>query len=558
MMSNLQLLAVVVGLVSHLVVKNHEPSVRQFVQYLGAGSLSLWTYLVISSHPFPEDIQQWALHLLHVSFISVQLSGIYLASLTASIVLYRLFFHRLRHIPGPFICKVTQLWALRSVLKGQHFIDVEALHKKYNSPFVRIGPNEVSIVHEDAVIDILGGKSNLPKSRQYNTASMKSGFRPSLITIKDPDEHSARRKEWAGGFTTHALKGYNEIIIARVMELMSLLRSRASEQPIDLTKWIKAWSCDVMGDLSGFHFQQMQDGEDKDGFWRAIETGAFMVASGRKAPHWIHLLAEFAPSRALAGVLYTARKLRQRFGNSSVQSKDIFHFILADKQNLTMDQLTQQFAGEAFLLMIAGADTTSGALTSLFYCLLLHPGKFKELQKAIDELYAESGVPGKDPLPHDVLASSQILEAYINEVLRLFPPLKSGQPRQIPEGGRIICGHYLPPGTTVSVPAWSMHRNRHFFSDPTSFRPERWLNPEAEDKHVTKAFVPFSYGPMNCIGLSLARQEMRILIATMVRNFDMEPIQGGGMEDFERAQKDWVVTVLGPLKVKLINRAFES
>ncbi|KAH8918587.1 cytochrome P450 [Atractiella rhizophila] len=557
-MPSSQLLAVVAGLTSHLVFKNREPTVRRFLQYIAAGSLSLWAYLVISSHPFPEDLQQWALHLLHVSFLSGQLSGIYLASLTASIVLYRLFFHPLRHIPGPFVCKVTQLWALRSVLKGRHFIDVEALHKKYNSPFIRIGPNEVSIVHEDAVVDILGGKSNLPKSRQYDSPSMKSGFRPSLITIKDPDEHSARRKEWAGGFTTHALKGYNEIIVARVMELMSLLREKASEANVDLTKWIKAWSCDVMGDLSGFHFQQMQDGEDKDGFWTAIETGAFIAASSRKAPHWFHLLGEIAPAKALAGVFYTAAKLRQRFTNSTVQSKDIFHFILADKQNLTMEQLIQQFAGEAFLLMIAGADTTSGALTSLFYCLLLLPNRFKELQKAVDEMYTESGVPGNEPLPHDILASSQILEAYINEVLRLFPPLKSGQPRQIPEGGRIICDRYLPAGTTVSVPAWSMHRNPHFFSDPTSFRPERWLNPETEERHVAKAFVPFSYGPMNCIGLSLARQEMRILIATMVRNFDMEPIRGGGVEDFEGAQKDWIVTVLGSLKVKLTNRSFET
>ena len=39
------------------------------------------------------------------------------------------------------------------------------------------------------------------------------------------------------------------------------------------------------------------------------------------------------------------------------------------------------------LAVVAGSDTTSSALTSIFNCLLTHPGTYAKLQEEVDRFY---------------------------------------------------------------------------------------------------------------------------------------------------------------------------
>lgn len=66
------------------------------------------------------------------------------------IALYRLLFHPLARIPGPFLAKVTRFWHTKQYASGQwHDISLE-LHRKYG-PVVRIAPDEVSFVDAEAL-----------------------------------------------------------------------------------------------------------------------------------------------------------------------------------------------------------------------------------------------------------------------------------------------------------------------------------------------------------------------------------------------------------------------
>jgi tryprostatin B 6-hydroxylase len=56
----------------------------------------------------------------------------YLVSLIASILTYRIFFHPLRHFPGPFTAKLTKLsHVLRLLEKSDNYIQADQLHKDY-------------------------------------------------------------------------------------------------------------------------------------------------------------------------------------------------------------------------------------------------------------------------------------------------------------------------------------------------------------------------------------------------------------------------------------------
>jgi hypothetical protein len=65
-------------------------------------------------------------------------------------VLYSIFLHPLRKVPGPFLAQFTELWRSTRYFQGTWHIDILKLHRQY-VPVVRVAPNEVSIVSPDLI-----------------------------------------------------------------------------------------------------------------------------------------------------------------------------------------------------------------------------------------------------------------------------------------------------------------------------------------------------------------------------------------------------------------------
>ena len=86
------------------------------------------------------------------------------------------------------------------------------------------------------------------------------------------------------------------------------------------------------------------------------------------------------------------------------------------------------------------------------------------------------------------------LDACINEALRIHSTSALGLPRIVPEGGLDIAGKYFPEGTVVSVPSFSIHRDKQVWGEDVEvYRPERWM--EGDVALMQKTFNPFSVGP---------------------------------------------------------------
>ncbi len=67
-----------------------------------------------------------------------QMFSMYTLSLLASIRIYRVFFHRLRNFPGPFLASVSKLWHVAHCLDSKNHILVEKMYQEYGD-FVRTG-----------------------------------------------------------------------------------------------------------------------------------------------------------------------------------------------------------------------------------------------------------------------------------------------------------------------------------------------------------------------------------------------------------------------------------
>ena len=101
----------------------------------------------------------------------------------------------------------------------------------------------------------------------------------------------------------------------------------------------------------------------------------------------------------------------------------------------------------------------------------------------------------------------EYLIAVISEGIRLGPPSAIGVPRVVPKGGAEICGRWVPGGTAVVVNQFPAFRSHVNFSNPRSFKPERFLDKPGSDDNLA-VFQPFLVGRHQCIGQKVSTRSM--------------------------------------------------
>jgi cytochrome P450 len=87
-----------------------------------------------------------------------------------------------------------------------------------------------------------------------------------------------------------------------------------------------------------------------------------------------------------------------------------------------------------------------------------------------------------------------------------------------------LLGYGLPPGTVVGTQSWSSHRDGVIFPSPDTFLPDRWLETHTDPSQLTlmhQHLMPFGAGSRLCGGQNLAHLVIRVVIAAVVRNFDI-------------------------------------
>ena len=178
-----------------------------------------------------------------------------------------------------------------------------------------------------------------------------------------------------------------------------------------------------------------------------------------------------------------------------------------------------------FLLTDHHFLSSSCAIT---YYLAANPYAQKKLQADLDAAFPSSEIEADPVLPHEELKRLPYLEAVINEVLRMHSTSGIGLPRDVPAGTTLtVLGRTFPEGTTLSVPTYSLHRNKDVWgADAESFRPERWIEAMEEGgsggvpNKFQKAFNPFSFGPRACVGRNLASMELLMIIGSLLRRYE--------------------------------------
>jgi cytochrome P450 len=153
---------------------------------------------------------------------------------------------------------------------------------------------------------------------------------------------------------------------------------------------------------------------------------------------------------------------------------------------------------------MAGADSTSIGMRSIFYFLIKNPDKLAKVRAEIDVAFADGRLTS--PVQYNQSIKLPYLDAVIKESFRLYSPFAVPFQRYSPRGGLVLAGTHIAAGMRVGLnPAVAQHHPDVFGEDAKSFRPERWLESDTEQvKLMERSMMAFGAGTRRCTGKNVS------------------------------------------------------
>lgn len=172
----------------------------------------------------------------------------------------------------------------------------------------------------------------------------------------------------------------------------------------------------------------------------------------------------------------------------------------------------------AISFIMAGRDTTSSAMTWLFWLLCNNREFEKKIVKEVDSV---------TKFDYESLKDMNYIKACLCESMRLYPPVAWDSKHAInddvlPDGTKVSKGDrvtYFPYGMGRMEALWGENR--------LEFNPGRWIDETGSGKsgYVSPFKFPvFQAGPRVCLGKEMAFIQMKYVVGSVLKRFEFEPV----------------------------------
>ena len=199
-------------------------------------------------------------------------------------------------------------------------------------------------------------------------------------------------------------------------------------------------------------------------------------------------------------------------------SADLLSMLMAARDEETGEGMTdEQLRVEVMTFLLAGQETTSLALTWIWYLLSQNPPAQRRLEHELD-----AALDGRPPDYAD-LVNLPYTRMVIDEAMRLYPPAWGFSREALAEDR--VSGFRVRRGWLVFVIPYVLHRLPAFWENPDVFDPERFA-PERTAARPKFVYLPFGAGPRQCIGNQFALIEAHLILATLAQRYRLHLVPG--------------------------------
>lgn len=411
-------------------------------------------------------------------------------------------------------------------MQGRLPHDIKKLHEQYGD-IVRLATDELSFINPAAWRDIY------PKNflRPYEYKDQPPGKTASNLIACTEEEHARFRRILAPAFSERYTAAQEPFVRSYVDKLVLKLNERIENSSsreftdIDAVEWINYVAFDIIGDLVWGSSFGCLDGLTTHPWIQTISQfkAATIVVSAKFYPWLYTMLMAITPSSSLNEVMemwrITEQKVRERIVAGSDRPDIIGQLLESERDPASESMSREEMEVNAMMLVAAGSESVTTVLTGLLNYLLRNPDDLAAVTNEVRTAFTST-----NQIAGPKLKQLPILNATLNEGMRLCPTIPDAMRRNVPPSGGVVAGEVLPAGTVVSIPPWATYRAKRNFVDPERFLPVRWLDDGVGDDKA--AFHPFSLGPHNCPGQNLAWLELRLLLARLLWEFDVSTAPG--------------------------------
>lgn len=163
-------------------------------------------------------------------------------------------------------------------------------------------------------------------------------------------------------------------------------------------------------------------------------------------------------------------------------------------------------------LFLAGSETSTTTTRWALLYLIHYPEVQAKCQKLIHKVLGQEKIPNNADRKRLVY-----VEATIYEIQRLANIAPYAVLHRVTETME-LCGYTIPQDTLIIPNLYHLHNDPRYWINPECFNPDRWIDSNGElIKH--DAFMPFSVGPRECLGKTLAIQELFIFLVSLLQKF---------------------------------------
>lgn len=200
--------------------------------------------------------------------------------------------------------------------------------------------------------------------------------------------------------------------------------------------------------------------------------------------------------------------LRERRAELDRDRQDILSLMMAARYDDGQAMSDEELHDELMTLLVAGHETTASALTWAFYWIDHLPEVREKLQKELNTIGVTPDLSSVAKLPY--------LTAVCQETLRIYPIAMTAFVR-IVKNPITIMGYELPEGTAIVPSIYLAHHRQEVYPQSKQFKPERFLGRQ----YSPYEYLPFGGGNRRCIGMAFAQYEMKIVLATVLSEFQV-------------------------------------
>lgn len=449
-------------------------------------------------------------------------------------VLYRLYFHPLSHVPGPWLGRVSSLFIYTLCYLGIEGRVLRRYHAKYKTKVLRVAPNSLSISDSSAIHPIYVAGGGFRKDTRY--ANFNLGPVVSIFSAIDTEYRDARAKVVAPLFSPSRLRaasqenGVMKECVAKYVHRLQALKTAAGGKgdKVDILDLSARLSIDVVtGYLLNECYGGLSENDDlpvEVQLTKKLSANPFIFAIVAFSRFSLLPNRLFGLAYAISAKFYTSKEV----GESAAL---VDHFAARQVQKTVSQGDEKEDSYQARLLaagvpqpetsaqskaiIFAGADSVAVMLTTILFHLVQKPDVRARLLEEIRS--SDKGDP--EALPY--------LRAVIKEGLRVGMANPSRFTREVPNRAFQVGSVHIPPGTVVGCAPYILHHAEEVFPRPFEFLPERWLEDGNDGglwrPNMAKSMLAFGVGLRACIGKNLAQRQ---LYETVVAVVDSEVLEG--------------------------------